>query len=143
LSALGHYGSSTLTTQRQSYSSLAVLKAVVLGLEGHGKRGSWINPQNYLRSREETSGVFGQAFLSWLIHLINTGYRKDLALPDLHPPTSSSTYYQRSCIFALLELVVAFPCTGLAAACYDWTHALPASDHQSSLKFPKRAKNAE
>lgn len=67
------------------FTSSLVLKAVVLGLEVHGKRGSWINPEDYLRSREETSGAFGQAFLSWLIHLINTGYRKDLALPDLYP----------------------------------------------------------
>jgi hypothetical protein len=41
------------------FISSVVLKAVVLGLEAYGERGSWINPEDYLRNREETSGVFG------------------------------------------------------------------------------------
>lgn len=41
-------------------------------------RKTWLLDQSW-------SGAFGQGFLSWLIHLINTGYRKVLALPDLYP----------------------------------------------------------
>jgi hypothetical protein len=61
------------------------LKLVVLGLEAQENGDSWINAEDYHRSREETSGAFGQVFFSWLIHLINTGYRKDLSLTDLYP----------------------------------------------------------
>ncbi|KAG9238182.1 ABC multidrug transporter [Amylocarpus encephaloides] len=67
------------------FTSSVALKAVVLGLEAHQKRGSWIQPEDNLRSREETNGAFGQASFSWLIHLINTGYKSALSMPDLYP----------------------------------------------------------
>ncbi|RDL38704.1 uncharacterized protein BP5553_03044 [Venustampulla echinocandica] len=67
------------------FTSSVALKVVVLGLEAREKQGSFIRLKDTLRSREETSGAFGQALFSWLIHLINTGYSKVLAIPDLYP----------------------------------------------------------
>lgn len=70
------------TTTVMLTSSVAV-KVVVLALEAFNKHVSSI--ESTPRSIEEISGAFSLAFFSWLIPLINTGYRKVLSLADLYP----------------------------------------------------------
>jgi ATP-binding cassette, subfamily C (CFTR/MRP), member 1 len=67
------------------FTCSVALKVVVLTLEAYNKKGSYLKHADTVRSKEETSGAFSLAFFSWLIQLINTGYKKVLTLSDLYP----------------------------------------------------------